>query len=159
MVWNRVIRTHVATEYRNGRLVRCHSSMHVNKALKDSSHLDLRTPEGHAYLHPGLRPAAVCDNIWSTARMYYEEPVGQDHVYVESVLEECPLVATGTGTYRLTLPGGKVNEYVYRAGVLQEIRVLRSLFELVFRRVPLPVGQSSFTNRMLHASGPSTWSR
>lgn len=134
-VWKRIVRTSVATEYLQGQLVRCHSSLRVDRALKDSSHLDLRGLERTAYLHPGRKPEAVCANPWSTARMYYEEPVGQMSVYVESVLADCPLLHLGEGLYRLTLPGGKVNEYVYHAGVLQEIRVLRTLFDLVFRRV------------------------
>ena len=44
------------------------------------------------------------------------------------------LVATHEGLYRLTLPNGNVNRYVYKQGVLHEVHVDRALFDLVFRR-------------------------
>ena len=135
LFWSRVITTVCTSEYEGNTLVACHTSVHVNGAVRDSSHLRTGHDGTRGYVHPGRTTLSPCTTPWSTTRMYYEEPVDQQSIYVESVLHECPLVRTGDGTYRLTLPDNKVNHYVYRDGVLQEIRVDRSLFDLVFRRV------------------------
>lgn len=135
LLWSRVITTVCTSEYKGENLVACHTSVHVNGAVRDSSHLRTGRDGTHGYVHPGRTTQSPCTTPWSTTRMYYEEPVHQQTVFVESVLGECPLLRTGEGTYRLTLPDKSVNHYVYRDGVLLEIRVDRSLFDLVFRRV------------------------
>jgi hypothetical protein len=66
--------------------------------------------------------------------MYFEEPIGQQRIFVESVLRYCPLQHLGGGEYRLTLPDDKVNRYVYKDGRLEEIHVDRNFFDLVFKR-------------------------
>ncbi len=134
VVWPQEIRTCVTADYENGELVTCKSSLHVNDALRDSSHMWTSEGMKKAYVHPGTSSVQDSITAWTTSRMYYEEPLGQKHVYVESVLAHCPLEHIGEGLYRLTLPNGSVNRYVYRQGVLHEVHVDRALFDLVFRR-------------------------
>lgn len=135
VIWTQVVRTMMRTEYAGDQLTACHSSVRVNDSVRDSS--SLRTDMGRVkgFVHPREQVVAPCTNPWSTARMYYEEPVGQRSIYVESVLRDCPLVPLGGGRYRLTLPNDNVNDYVYRNGVLQEIHVDRPFFDLVFKRL------------------------
>jgi hypothetical protein len=66
--------------------------------------------------------------------MFYEEPLGQTSILVESVMQACPLVRTGPGVYELTLPNNDRNRYLYVGGRLIEVQVDRMLVNLVFRR-------------------------
>ena len=71
---------------------------------------------------------------FTTSMMYFKEPVGQTHIFAESFHTLCPLKLISPGIYEMTLPGDKINHYVYKNGVLQEVRVFRSIVDLVFRR-------------------------
>lgn len=135
VVWPQVIRTSMITEYAGERITACKSSVHVNGSVRDSSHMRVHPTGLEGFVHPKRVVNEPCTNSWSTARMYYEEPVGQSRIYVESVLDDCVLEALGGGRYKLTMPDKKVNFYTYRAGVLQEILVDRTFFDLVFKRV------------------------
>ncbi len=133
IIWKQVVRSILTVNYMGDLLDRCHTSISVNGALRDSSHLD-PAAEPSCFIHPGQRFPLDQEVKWTTARMYFEEPVGQRTIFVESVLKHCPLESIGPGKYRLTLPGDKVNNYAYKDGVLQEIHVDRSFFDLIFRR-------------------------
>lgn len=132
LVWRQRIRSSLRTEYANGELASCHTSLRVNDAVRDSSCM-VRGAED-CFVHPKAPFDCVRSTDWTTSRLYYAEPVGQSMIFVESVLRECPLRRDGPGTYTLTFPNGHVNHYVYRDGILQEIRVKRPLMDLVFRR-------------------------
>lgn len=130
--WKQQVHTIVDTEYLNGELMACHSSIQVNRSLRDSSHM--ARGADRCYVHP--EQAFLCERAtqWTTARMYFEEPVGQDHIFVESQLRDLPLQRIGAGIYTLTFPDGKQNRYHYAEGLLREIHVDRGFFTLVFRR-------------------------
>lgn len=133
IIWSQVVRTSLRTEYTDGEITSCHTSLRVNDAVRDSSRMVKGVDQ--CFVHPDN--AFLCDRAtqWSTSRLYFEEPAGQSFVFVESVLKDCPLVCTAPNVYTLTFPNGNVNRYVYKAGLLQEIRVERTLMDLVFRRV------------------------
>ena len=134
LVWEQRVSTAMMAEYEGDSLRACMSSVHVNGSVRDSSRM---TPEPNGlrcYVHPRRKFQRTSGHPWTTARMYYEEPVGQSHIFVESVLEPCALEAYGPGTYLLTFPNGNKNRYVYRAGELQEVHVDRTFLDLVFRR-------------------------
>lgn len=134
IVWKQVVRSLVWTEYRNGSVSSCHTHVKVNGSVRDSSHFAPKADEMHCFVHPDERFVHEGRVEWTTARMYFEEPVGQRSIFVESVLRQCPLKKTGPGTYQLVLPGDKVNTYTYRNGRLEEVHVDRNLFDLVFKR-------------------------
>lgn len=134
LVWKQVVRTAMGVEYVDGALASCHSMVRVNNGLRDSSHMATRNGTALCYVHPRPPFPYTGGSQWTTARMYFEEPVDQPSVFVESVLKDCPLHRTGEGLYTLTLPDRSVNRYIYRNGVLQEIHVDRALVDLVFRR-------------------------
>lgn len=134
LVWKQVVNTAVVTEYDTGVLRSCRASVHVNGSVRDSSNM---VPEGDGhlcYVHPKGGFHREQAPSWTTARMYFEEPVGQEHIFVESVLEPCAIRSSSPGTYHLTFPNGAENRYVYQEGKLQEIHVDRTFLDLVFRR-------------------------
>ncbi len=133
IVLRKVIRTSLVTEYEHGHLNFCHTSIRVNDNLRDSSNMAFRNGHWQRYVHPGPAEQRRDTATWTTARMYFEEPVGQPTIYVESVLAHCQLIPTGQGRYRLVLPDKSENQYQYRNGVLHEVLVDRALVDLVFR--------------------------
>ena len=135
MLWTKIVRTALRAEYVGEQLEACGSSVHLNDVMQDSSSMRTNAGIAKGYVHPHRKMNGGNGNAWTTARMYYEEPVGQETIYVESVLGDRPLERMAPGVYRLLLPDGKVNRYVYRLGVLQEVQVDRTFFDLVFRRV------------------------
>lgn len=69
-----------------------------------------------------------------TNRLYFEEPVGEKFIYAESYQKLCPIKLISKGIYKMTLPDGNINHYVYKGGLLQEVRIFRTIVDLVFRR-------------------------
>lgn len=135
LVWDQEVRTVARTTYVAGRVADCLTTVHVNDDLRDSSVMRTVAGRGLYVVHPrSVYSAALPANPWTTARMYYEEPVGQDSVFVESELIDCAVVRIADGEYMLMLPNKERNHYIYRNGRLQEIRVDRGWLELVFRR-------------------------
>lgn len=134
IIWRQQVSSLVSTEYRNGEVAWCHASMKVNGSLQDSSHFVLNDHAAQCFVHPDDRFLHEAPVRWTTARMYFEEPVGQRSIFVESVMKPCPLTYLGNGRYKLVLPDEKVNLYDYRDGRLEEIHVDRNLVDLIFRR-------------------------
>lgn len=127
----KTVRTVLAAAYRGGRPISCFSSLRVNDNLRDSSWMQSGTD---GYVYPKERFAVQGIPAWCSARMYFEEPVGQREVFVESILRNRPLTYLGNGTYHLDLPERKANIYRYRDGLLQEVQIERPWINLVFRR-------------------------
>ncbi|MBL0045781.1 MAG: hypothetical protein IPP33_15715 [Flavobacteriales bacterium] len=135
IIWKQNVRSITATEYVNDQVTACYSSMHVNDAVRDSSRMLTVGDRALCFVHPTSYFEGNATNPWTTARMYYEEPTGQPSIFVESALHDCPLQRMAEGEYQLTLPNKKRNYYIYRKGVLHEIRIERTWFDLVFKRV------------------------
>lgn len=135
ILWKNTVESTTVTEYDKDIMLSCGAHMRINGDMRDSSHMAMVDDQSRCYVHPKNYFIHTGTVEWTTARMYYEEPVGQLRIFVESVMGYCPMQATGKGTYKLNLPEGKVNHYTYVGGILQEILVVRSMFDLVFRRV------------------------
>ncbi len=134
ILWSYTVMSSVETEYLRDTLHSCRSNMVINGSMRDSSAMVRTAEKAKCYVHPDRRFDHHGPVAWTTARMYYEEPIGQHMVFVESVMAFCRLERHGPGSYRLHLPEGKVNHYRYVGGSLQEIKVERTLFDLVFLR-------------------------
>lgn len=132
LAWKQVIRTHLTTEYRNDLLTACQSVIKLNDAVRDSS--SMARSSDRCYVYPDAPFTCDRSTQWTTARMYFEEPLEQASIFVESALRAIALVSVGPGQYLLTFPNGTSNRYVYRDGLLHEIHVKRPLVSLVFRR-------------------------
>lgn len=134
VVMKQVVRSTMAMEYHEGRPIGCFTSMRLNGSLRDSTFMRSTAAGLACFVHPKSRFILASAHPWSTSRMYFEEPLGQTEVFVESVLRECPLHRIGEGRYQLELPGRKSNTYRYVDGKLQEVEVDRPLIKLVFKR-------------------------
>lgn len=134
IVTKQVVRSSMAVEYRAGRPVSCFSSFHLNEMLRDSTRMRTDGDSLACFRHPRKRFTLVSTPQWTTSRMYFEEPVGQTAVFVESELRPCELKKTDPGIYILELPGNRTNIYHYSGGKLQQVEVNRTLMKLVFRR-------------------------
>lgn len=132
ILWKHVVRSSAQSDYENGVLVSCHTSVRVNNAVRDSS--SMKRSSGQCYVHPGVPTDCDQVNPWTTARMYYEEPVGLTSIFVESLLSDRPLKKTGPETYSLELGKNHTNHYRYVGGILQEVRVNRAYVDLIFKR-------------------------
>ena len=134
IVMKQVVRSTMGMEYRAGRPHSCFTSFHLNGTLRDSSNMRAYGNGLACFIHPKERFSITRTPAWSTSRMFFEEPVGQRSIFVESVLRECVMRRLGEGQYRLELPGNRSNTYRYVGGALQEVEVDRPLMKLVFRR-------------------------
>lgn len=135
LIWPQRVRTMVRTSYQNGLVHGCQTMVYLNGSLRDSSHMRTMDGRAHCFVHPDDRFQQDADHQWTTARMYFEEPLLQDTILVESVLQPRPLLRTGAGRYTLVMPNGDKNHYVYRGGVLMEVHVDRTMVDLLFRRL------------------------
>ncbi|MGB3870658.1 MAG: DUF6134 family protein [Flavobacteriales bacterium] len=135
MIWMQAVRTTMYTEYEGGLLRKCFATVSLNGNMRDSSNLSTHQGERWAYVHPQAPYRLRSTNDWTTSRMYYEEPIGQSTILVESVLQDCPIRRTGPSSYEVTLPNNDRNRYRYKNGRLMEVQVDRLLVNLVFRRV------------------------
>jgi len=133
LAWKQVVRTHLTTEYRNELLTACQSVIKLNDAVRDSSSMVRGTDR--CFVYPEAPFTCERSTQWTTARMYFDEPLQQEFIFVESALRALALVSVGPGQYLLTFPNGTSNRYVYQNGLLHEIHVKRPLVNLVFRRM------------------------
>ena len=134
MIWKQKVRTSMSAEYSGGHLASSQYSMVLNNKMRDSSSMSSTSTGKWAYVHPNAAVPYKSSAQWSTARMYFDEPIGQTLVMVESVLRDCPIRHIGPGIYELTLPNNDRNRYTYVGGRLMEVKVDRTLISLVFRR-------------------------
>lgn len=134
VLWKQVVTSAMTTEYMGNDLRACMTSIRLNGALRDSSHMSSDAGGFRCEVHPQPPFRRTQTSAWTTARMYYEEPIGQDLIFVESLLAPCALSLLSAGNYLLTFPNGAKSRYVYAAGQLEEIHVDRTFINLLFRR-------------------------
>ncbi len=134
LLWKQDVLTTMSAEYAMGRLIGCHSTVKVNGAVRDSSHMAHRSGILEGYIHKGKHLQLKDAHPWTTARLYFEEPVGVAAIFVESELQDLPMTRIAEGVYKLTFTDRSENRYVYRNGVLEEIHVIRTFFDLLFKR-------------------------
>lgn len=134
ILWKQVVSTVGTAEYLGNDLRACMTTIRLNGAMRDSSHMSSDGQGFRCHVHPDAPYRRTQTSAWTTARMYYEEPVGQQTIFVESVLTPCTLATISAGNYLLTFPNGSTSRYVYKAGQLEEIHVDRTFINLLFRR-------------------------
>jgi len=136
VVWEYIRETDITTVYQNGVFISSDSKQLMDGKLKehyitqkkDATYLCTRPTSDESFV--------LKQNIFFSSNMlYFQEPKGQKLIFAEGYQALCPIEEISTGIYKLSLPEGKINHYVYQDGVLQEIRVFRTIVDLVFKRV------------------------
>jgi hypothetical protein len=135
LIWTQVIETSMNALYNGEHVDVCGMTVHVNGSMRDSTYMSYDGSQNRCYVHPDQAHDLQNRIKWTTARMYFQEPVDVRSVFVESLLQDHRLERKEAGRYTLNLPGDTQNHYYYVNGTLREIRVDRPFFDLVFRRV------------------------
>ena len=121
--------------YENEAMKTSYSGVYINNDLEDSAAMNLEYEKYYCYRYPDERFVLNDAQVGFTSVMlYYQEPVGIEKVYSERFLEYCSLEALDDHKYKLYLPNRKINYYTYEEGVLLEIFVDRTWFNLRFQR-------------------------
>lgn len=121
--------------FQSGKLKSAETKQIMNDELEEHRITNLSGDEYLCLKNPKEEKFTLSHPIhFSSSMLYFEEPKGHSHIFAESYQQMCPLVLISPGIYELTLPQGKINHYIYRSGQLEEIRVFRTLVDLVFLR-------------------------
>lgn len=111
------------------------SGVYMNNDLQDSTALNQQLNSYNVYRYPNERyKIDSVDMGFTTAKLYFKEPVGINEVYSERFLQYCPLEVVGGHKYKLNLPDGKTNYYRYEDQKLVEVSVDRTWFNLEIRK-------------------------
>lgn len=116
------------------RLLACKSKVTKGGDLEEYKVTRWKDGRYECFSDDGTRFTLDTTITYTAGTLYFAEPEGLPHVFSESYQELCPINNMGDHTYEITLPGGKTNHYIYEDGMLQEVKVFRSFFNLTFRR-------------------------
>ena len=134
VLWKYKRTTELDVVYSNNVLISSFNQIFLNNKLKESSQVKMENGFYQCFMHPSESFQQKPEIGYSTARLYFEEPIGISKVYSEAYLEFALLEDEGNHSYKLTLPGNKINHYLYENGKLMRIEVNRTWFNLVFKR-------------------------
>lgn len=134
VLWKYNRKTSMAVRYKNGVLEYSSSEVFMNDELEERCQIKKNREVYDCRKQPGDSFQIKSPIVFSSARLYFEEPIGVEAIFLESYLAFCPLEPMGNHKYKLTLPGEKVNYYTYENEILKEIFVERSWFDIIFRK-------------------------
>ena len=121
--------------YENEAVKTSFLGIYMNNDLEDSSSINLDQNKYNCYRYPDDRFALnSTELLFTTAKLYFHEPVGIQRIYSERFLQYCSLEPKGNHKYKLNLPNGRVNYYTYGDDKLVEILVDRTWFNLEIRQ-------------------------
>ena len=128
-------RTNNLVIYQGESMKTSYSGVYMNDNLEDSTTLNQELTNYRVFKYPEDRYILYgADLRFTTAKLYFQEPVGIQKVYSERFLQYCPLEVQGDHKYKLYLPDNKVNYYTYKDKELVEVSIDRTWFNLEFRR-------------------------
>jgi hypothetical protein len=78
----------------------------------------------------GTLPARPIEN--SVLSLYYKEPVNIHEVYSDNFQEYLPIYKSASGKYRVDLPNGYSNFYIYKQGRLNRVEVEQPFYSVQF---------------------------
>lgn len=135
VVWKYVRETITKVQFSGKHMTTSDSKLSMNKEMKEHS---ITTKNGNSYSctkKPDNEKFTLSKSItYCSSMLYFTEPKNRTSIFAESYQKMCKLELISTGIYKLYLPEGKINHYVYKNGKLQEIRVFRTIVDLVFKR-------------------------
>ncbi len=109
--------------------------IYMNDDLQDSTTIKFELNNYRCYRYPDDRFILQDTHLqFTTAKLYFQEPVGVHRVYSERFLQYCSLEQQGDHHYKLSLPSGKTNYYTYKDSKLEKVLIDRTWFNLEFRK-------------------------
>lgn len=136
VLWKRYHRrTSNLVVFQRGSLSTSNSGVYMNDELQDSTSLSKEPDYYRLFKYPDDHDLLNDTELdFSTAKLYFQEPVGIQRVYSERFLQYCELEAQEGHRYKLSLPDNKTNYYTYKDQQLVKVFVDRAWFNLEFRR-------------------------
>lgn len=134
VVFKNNLNTHTSAGFVDDELEYSMSKIVLNDKIREHSVTKKEGDYYNYFKHPktNIREKRAPFPI-SSILLYYAEPVGIDRVFSENYQEMCDLKPISDHAYELALPGGKINQYIYKNGQLVEIKVIRTFVDLSFR--------------------------
>lgn len=121
--------------YQNEAVKTSFAGVYMNNNLEDSAAINLDQNSYDCYRYPDERFVLNDTEVhFTTAKLYFQEPVGIQKIYSERFLKFCPLEVRGDHKYKLSLPNGRANYYTYANSTLIEVFIDRTLFNIKFRQ-------------------------
>lgn len=96
------------------RNIRDGEEIRFTRLMCSNGKCEIETKEGKGKLEP---QPELC-----IAAIFFDEPKGLSQVFSEDWGRYLPIKYIGESTYRVTMPDGKTNDYIYKDGVLEELR-------------------------------------
>ncbi len=135
IIWKYVRETLTRVNFRGKIMSYSNSKLSINKEIKDHRITTRKVKQYACVKKPENKQFQITQNItYCSSMLYFKEPKNQSYIFAESYQKLCKLELISTGIYQLHLPEGKINHYVYKSGQLQEIRVFRTIVDLIFKR-------------------------
>ncbi|HNP17232.1 MAG TPA: hypothetical protein PKL31_02255 [Fulvivirga sp.] len=136
VLWNHYNRkTDNLAIFENGILQKSHSGIYMDHELEDSASMVLNNNKYSCFRYPD-KTTIFSDSLlqFTSVKLYYTEPIGYEKIYSERFLDYCRVEKLGNHKYKIFLPNGKQNIYTYVDGILTEVFVDRTWFNLRFQR-------------------------
>lgn len=134
VVFKNKLITNTAADFVDDELAYAMSKIVLNDKIREHSVTKKDGEYYRFYQHPNITTRKKKSPFpISSITLYYNEPTGVNQVFSENYQEMCNLTVIGEHAYELALPGGKINQYIYKNGQLVEIRVIRTFVDLSFR--------------------------
>lgn len=96
------------------RNIRDGEEIRFTRLMCSNGTCEIETKEGKGTLEPQPK---LC-----IAAIFFDEPKGVSQVFSEDWGRYLPIKYIGESTYQVTMPDGKTNDYIYKEGVLEELR-------------------------------------
>ena len=96
------------------RNIRDGEEIRFTRLMCSNGTCEIETKEGKGKLEPQPK---LC-----IAAIFFDEPKGLSQVFSEDWGRYLPIKYIGESTYQVTMPDGKTNDYIYKEGVLEELR-------------------------------------
>lgn len=96
------------------RNIRDGEEIRFTRLMCSNGKCEIETKEGKGKLEP---QPELC-----IAAIFFDEPKGIERIFSEDWGRYLPIKYIGESTYQVTMPDGKTNDYIYKDGVLEELR-------------------------------------
>ncbi|HMF71688.1 MAG TPA: DUF6134 family protein [Flavitalea sp.] len=134
-IFNITVKSVEESTFQNGKLV--YSA--VNRTVNGNQKVKRQTTAGNKVytLNKEGKPGIIYDECinYNLMSLYCREPVNIARVYSDNYQQFLPITKINAHTYKIELPDGNYNHYIYNRGICVKVDVFNNLYnmELVLR--------------------------